>query len=83
MRGGAKNFPATNGRFPIGGCVLVLGFAVILATLLLLAVQTGSDSEGWVGSASSLKQLGFALQSYHDVHRKLPPAVGSRPISMG
>jgi hypothetical protein len=42
---------------------------------LLPCTEKIRDSEGWVRSAVSLKQIGLALRIYHDVNGKLPPAV--------
>jgi hypothetical protein len=58
----------------------LLGVAVLLACLgmcLLLqpCVQKGTDGEGWVYSVYNLKQITLALVDYHDVYKKLPPAV--------
>src|SRR4051812_3210305 len=45
--------------------------------VLLPCSVTVRESEGWVRSAVSLRQLGLALHSYHDVHGRFPPAVVS------
>ncbi len=56
----------------------LLGLVVVClgcCLLLLPCVQKVSDDAGWVRSASSLGQIGMAMQTYHDVNGKLPPAV--------
>ena len=57
--------------------VLALAAACLSCLILLpytVKVRDG-EGEGWVESAASLKYVGQALLSYHDVNGKLPPAV--------
>jgi hypothetical protein len=54
--------------------VLVLAL-LVLAALLLPTVQKIRNGEGWLESAYSLKQIGLAIHTYHDVYGCLPPAV--------
>jgi hypothetical protein len=51
--------------------------ALFVASCCLLLPCTSEirDSEGWVRSAVSLKRIGIALHTYHDVNGRLPPAV--------
>jgi Protein of unknown function (DUF1559) len=56
----------------------VLGLVVLVVSCGLLLPYTVikiSNREAWMHSANNLRQIGLALQSYHEVHGKLPPAV--------
>jgi hypothetical protein len=55
--------------------VLIVLLLAVAGWLLFPCIQQVRDSEGWVGSQMSLKQIGLAIQNYHDLHKKLPPAV--------
>ena len=57
----------------IGGGVLVCGG--VLVALLLPAVQSAREAARRIQSANNLKQIGLAMQVYHDIHREFPPAV--------
>ena len=59
------------------GLIVLAGFflAAGLLVLLLPCMQTIRDSPGWSRSQSSLRQIGMALQGYHETMGKLPPAV--------
>jgi hypothetical protein len=46
-----------------------------LVALPCVPVVKIRDGEGWVYSASYLKQIGWALPHYHESYGKLPPAV--------
>src|SRR5262249_35125672 len=60
---------------PRSGWVLLVLMLLVLPALLLPMVQKIRDGEGWVNSAYSLKQIGLAIHTYHDVYGCLPPAV--------
>jgi hypothetical protein len=55
-------------------CVLAV-FGVGFCLLLLPCVQKVRDGEGWVQSQDSLQQIAHAMHTYHDIYKKLPPAV--------
>lgn len=48
---------------------------VFVIALLLPCTQVIRDGQGWVGSANSVRQISLALNDYHDIFKKLPPAV--------
>jgi hypothetical protein len=62
-------------RFKALAFSVVAVFAVGFCLLLVPCLQTVRDGEGWVRSRDSLKQIAYALHAYHDIYKKLPPAV--------
>lgn len=68
------SFPTKNG-FTILEVLVAIGIIGLLAALLLPAVQAAREAARATQCFNNLRQLGLALQSYHDVHSCLPPAV--------
>jgi len=55
---------------------LYLGILLCLSCCVLLpCLPTIRDGEGYVRSQVSLKSIGMAIRSYHDVNGRLPPAI--------
>jgi prepilin-type N-terminal cleavage/methylation domain-containing protein/prepilin-type processing-associated H-X9-DG protein len=57
--------------------LVVIGLIAMLAALTLPAVQSAREAARRSQCASNLRQLGLALQHYHDVYRIYPPRMSS------
>jgi hypothetical protein len=48
---------------------------VMCLCVLWPCIHTVRETQGWIYSANSIKQIGLALYSYHEVYGHFPPAV--------
>ena len=63
--------------------IIVIGLLLILAALLLPAVQKVRQAAARTQSMNNLKMLGLAIHNYNDVNKKLPPAAGKAGVADG
>jgi prepilin-type N-terminal cleavage/methylation domain-containing protein/prepilin-type processing-associated H-X9-DG protein len=71
-QGGKKN---NKRAFTLVELLVVIAIIAVLIALLLPAVQAAREAARRVKCRNNLKQLGIAVQNYHDIHQSFPPGL--------
>jgi prepilin-type processing-associated H-X9-DG protein len=61
--------------------LVVIGVTVVVAGLLVAAVQRSRETAMRTQCANNLKQIGLACQNFHSIHSHLPPGTVMSPAS--
>jgi prepilin-type N-terminal cleavage/methylation domain-containing protein len=68
--------------FTLVELLVVIAIIGVLIGLLLPAIQAARESARRSACSNNVKQLGLALNNYHDANRRFPPAQSDKTVSL-